>query len=195
MSIRETLEAAIAALPIGAYVATDADGTLWMGDTGDDAMRWIAAAVDPQVDVPAYLAREAVDYAGACRESALTLNRVGGATDAFEAFLADRLRPRSWLIEALREAGERGVEVVVVTAAPADAARHAARVMGLHDWPVLGIEVFDDELVEPAPVGPGKVAAWRAAGLPQPVIAIGDSVHDHPLLDSATRGFLVGPDD
>lgn len=188
---REAVSEAIAALGPGDWVATDADGTLWAGDCGDDAMRWLKAEREPNLDVAAYLAREVVDYVGACRESAEHLARLG-VTPGLRAFLAPRLRLRRWLVDALRAAEARGVRVVVVTAAPRAAALEAVAHFGL-GWPVIGIQVADGRVVEPAPVGPGKAAAWRAAGYPAPAVALGDSVYDEPLLGLAARGFRVAP--
>ncbi|MCA9546317.1 MAG: haloacid dehalogenase-like hydrolase, partial [Myxococcales bacterium] len=188
---RATVEAALAALGPGDLVATDADNTLWAGDCGDDAMRWLKAAREPGLDVAAYLAREQVDYAGACRESAEHLARLG-LTPGLRAFLATRLRLRGWLVQALQAAEGRGAAVVVVTAAPLDSAREALAHFGL-PWPALGITVRDGAVVEPAPVGPGKALAWQAAGHAAPAVALGDSVHDEPLLALATLGFRLDP--
>ncbi len=188
----ETVCAALAAVPAGAWVATDADGTLWAGDCGDDCMRWLKATREPSLAVDAYLAREQVDYAGACIESAVHLDRLGGADPSLRAFLSTRLSLRPWLVAALRAAEARGVHIGVVTAAPAAAAREALAHFGLA-WPVLGITVQAGVVQAPAPVGPGKPAAWQAAGLPVPAVALGDSVHDEPLLAHAERGFRLVP--
>ena len=51
------VDAALDALRPGDRVATDADGTLWAGDVGDDSVRWVGAELEPTYDVAAYLRR------------------------------------------------------------------------------------------------------------------------------------------
>ena len=193
-----SVEAALAQLGPGDRVATDADGTLWSGDGGDEAVRWVAAAYDPSVDVAAYLHREEVDYGGACRQAAeilATVNDLDAPTPVgnLQAWLGAQLHPRRWLVDALRAAAERGVEVVVVTAAPRDSALRALRATGLPAWPVVGIEVQQGAVVEPAPVDEGKPLAFAQRYAGQPAVALGDSRHDIPLLQAARQGFWLRP--
>jgi phosphoserine phosphatase len=188
--------AAIAAVPAGGYIATDADGTLWAGDVGDDTVRCAAASWAPGVDVEAYLALIAADYGRGTRAAAEHLRGVPEETarETLRAFFAPRLRPRRWLVEALAQAAGRGVRVHVVSASPRLAAEIGVSLLGA-DWPVIGIELdADGRVVEPAPVFEGKVEAWRARGLPPPAVALGDSPWDEPLLRSAALGFRLLPE-
>ncbi len=188
-----TVLAAVAAVPAGAHIATDADGTLWTRDTGDDLVRCGAESdVWPEVDVDAYLAFIEADYHGGCRLSAEMLRGLptGAVQAAFRDYFAPRFGPRQWLIDALLEAERRGVTVVAVTAAPQTGAEVSLSLAGC-DWPAIGVQLAEVGCVEPAPVGDGKVGAWKARGLPRPALALGDSKWDRPLLEFAERGLLV----
>ncbi len=189
------VDAAIDALPVGACVATDADGTLWAGDVGDDTVRWIGAEVEPSYDVAAYLRRMVTDYHGGCREAATALHPHAHHVDALRRFLATRIRPRAHLVAALRRALDRGVHVWIVSASPALSARVGATLVGLDGIGVLALETTPDGVIEPATVGPGKVAAWQARGLPPVNLALGDSRWDEPLLAHAHVGFWLDEPD
>ncbi len=185
--------AAIAAVPAGAYVATDADGTLWDADVGDDTVRCAAETWARGTDVEAYLAALAADYGRGTRLAAEHLRgvRPDVARAALRTFFAPRLHPRRWLVDALSGAAARGVNVVVVSASPRLAAEVGVALVGVR-WPVVAIELdAAGAVVEPAPVIEGKVAAWRARGLPPPALALGDSPWDVPLLESAAVSFRL----
>ncbi|MBM4344839.1 MAG: haloacid dehalogenase-like hydrolase [Deltaproteobacteria bacterium] len=191
-----TVLAALAAVPPGGVIATDADETLWAGDVGDEVMRraesgdpWPAGCVD-FADYEHQMSGG--DYQGACRWSAQVLDRAP-AQQARLALLPTlaRVAPRRWLFDALHAAADRGVQVWVVSASPLAVVQWAVAAHGLRATGILGIEVRDGAAVEPAPVGWGKVAAWQARGLPQPAVALGDSTWDGPLLAMASQGFLL----
>ncbi len=186
--------AAIGAAQPGAYIATDADGTLWGCDVGDDLVRCLAQ-LDPRVDLEAYLKRMDFDYHGGCREAAdlLRAREMSTVAPALTEFLTPRLNPRTALVDALRAAEARGVKVWVVSASPRDAAAVGLAMLGV-DWPIIGIEPDGPRsgvFRAPVPVGEGKVEAWYARGLPQPALAFGDSKWDRPLLESAAQGFYL----
>ena len=190
------LVAAVRAVPSGGCIATDADGTLWAADVGDDVVR--CAAEHPlwrhlDVDLPAYLARVEADYHTAVRDAATLLAQVdeGAARAALSAYLAPRLGPRRYLIDALEEAVARGARVHVVSASPRVAAEEGLRLLGL-TWPVLGIEAkASGGFVEPVPVDEGKPAAWAALGFAPPDLSLGDSKWDAGLLRMARLGLRV----
>ncbi len=195
---RDTVLAAVAAVPAGAFIATDADGTIWAADVGDDLVRcaalggpWAAA----EVDVERYLGLMESDYVRGCLTSAeLTRGRDPQVMRAaLAAFYEPRLGPRTWLLDALARAADRGVKVWVVSASPRIAAEAGLALLDL-DWPAIGIEPEGDEpwvFVEPPSVGEGKVGAWLREGLPRPALALGDSKWDLPLLESAERGLRL----
>ncbi len=188
------VDAALEALRPGQRVATDADGTLWAGDVGDDSVRWVGAELEPTYDVAAYLRRMETDYEGGCREAAEALRGRAPLRAALARFLAPRLRPRDHLVSALRACIERGVEVWIVSASPRLAAEVGADLVGLQGARVLAIETpgtAPGVFTEPVTVGEGKVAAWRSLGLPPPAVALGDSKWDLPLLESAGAGYLL----
>lgn len=184
----------------GAWIATDADGTLWDGDVGDDVMRCAAADptgwAAPDVDLEAYLARLEVDYHGACRHAADVAHRAPPevARPALRAFLVPRLRLRRYLVDALLEAARRGVSVYVVSASPRLAVEVALGLFELGGMAIIALEHDEaGRFVEPASIGDGKVDAWRVRGLPAPALAFGDSRWDLPLLHSAGLGMRLLP--
>ncbi len=191
-----TTIAALRAVPPGAFIATDADETLWAGDVGDEVMRR-AEAGDPWPTggvVFADYEREMGhgDYQGACRWSARVLAQADAARAQAALLPAlDQVSPRRWLFDELNAASDRGVQVWVVSASPRPVVQWGVARHGLRAAGVIGIEVQDGAAQEPAPVGWGKVAAWQRLGLPQPAVALGDSAWDGPLLAMAQRGILL----
>jgi phosphoserine phosphatase len=190
------LVAAVRAVPAGGCIATDADGTLWAADVGDDVVRCAAEHAlwaHLKVDLPAYLARVEADYHTAVRDAAALLAQVdeAAARAALSAYFEPRLGPRRYLIDALIEATERGTRVHVVSASPRLAAEEGLRLLGL-SWPVLAIEALPGGgFVEPVPVDEGKPAAWAALGFAAPDLSLGDSKWDAGLLRMAKVGLRL----
>lgn len=193
--------AAIAALPPGAWIAADADNTLWSGDVGDEVVR-VAAAGAPwtahSVNLRRYFELMESAYEAGCRLAAQVLSEVpfDEARPRLEPALAATIRPRAWLVDALIAAMDRGVRFAVVSASPAPAIALVANVHGLGAAHVLAVTVdrhAPGGFVEPVTVGWGKVHAWQAQGWPQPDIALGDSKWDLPLLAHAKQGFWLIP--
>lgn len=192
---------ALAALQPGQVVATDADNTLWAGDVGDELVR--KAATPPyspwlpgDADLAWYADEMERDYPRACRYAAEVLLRVDldAARPAVEHAIRERVRPRRWLIQALRQAISRGVQVVLVSASPRLAVELGAELFDLRDCPILAVDCLSldpPRFAEPVPIGEGKVQAWQASGRAPPDVALGDSVWDGPLLRSARVGLLV----
>jgi hypothetical protein len=191
--------AALQSLPPGAQVATDADNTLWSGDVGDEVVR--VAGSPPhapwqpgQVDLPWYLDAMETDYAAGCRYAALVLQHVAPtmAKPVLAAAFRNRVRPRRWLLAGLQAAMARGVRVTIVSASPRLAVEVGAELFGLAACPIVAVDAQDTRaVVEPAPIGEGKVQAWQLRQLPPPDLALGDSRWDLPLLQSARLGLLV----
>lgn len=200
----ETLRA-IAAVPAGRWIATDADNTMWAGDVGDELVRFAASKPDwwsaDVVRLSWYLNEmEHGDYVGACCHAAkvwaaLPDGLQAAARAELAVWLAGCVRPRHWLLQALLTAEGRGVEVVVISASPRAAVEVAAGRMAVGHWPVLALDADRDgasaTLREPVSVGDGKVLAWQASGRTPPALALGDSRWDLPLLHSAGVGHLV----
>ncbi len=195
---REVL-ALLDALPPGARVATDCDGTVWQGDIGDDVV--VAAARFPErfaslpepVDFDAYRARLDTDYEGACLYACDVLRGVDPAVAkaCLRAVVPDDFAPRAWFVDALNDAMDRGVEVWLVSASPLLAVEVGAEIVGLQRAHKVGIELAEEGFVAPWPIGEGKPAAWRARGLPPADVALGDTRWDQPLLDSAVTGCML----
>ena len=193
--------AAIDALSAGSFIATDADNTLWAGDVGDEVVH--IASTNPwvpwepgTVDFGWYEREIEDNYGLACKFSAELIARVpdGSATVRLRDAIAARVAPRTWLIDALRAAAARGVQVWLVSASPRLAVELGAELYGLGAMAILAVDCrpgHPPAFAEPVPIGEGKVAAWRARGLPAPDLALGDSSWDLPLLRSARTGFLL----
>lgn len=196
-----TVLAAIAALAPGSMLATDADETLWRGDIGDEVVRRAATApFDPwksgDADFVWYQAELARDYINACRYSAEVVVRADpqAVRPVMAAVVREHLRPRRWLVAALRAAQARGVHVVIVSASPRLAVEAGAALFGLDACPIIAVDCLQADPAafnEPVPIGDGKVAAWTVQNLPPPDLALGDSKWDGPLLRSARRGLLL----
>lgn len=192
---------ALAALPRGATVATDADNTVWAGDVGDEVV--LLAATPPhtpwlpgQADFAWYMGQMESNYPGGCRFAAELMARVNvhDAQGPVEAALRERVRPRRWLVRALREAMQRGVQVWLVSASPRPVVEVGARLFGLEGCSLIAVDclgVDPARFAEPVPIGQGKVDAWTQLGLPPPDLAMGDSSWDLPLLGSARQGMLL----
>lgn len=193
--------AAIDALPAGSFIATDADNTLWAGDVGDEVVRIASAAPfapwrEGEVDFSWYEREIEDNYIDACKFSAALIARVpeGSTTQRLREAIDTRVKPRTWLIDALRAASQRGVHVWLVSASPRLPVELGAALFGLDGTAIIAVDCSAGQaptFVEPVPIGEGKVAAWQARGLPTPDLALGDSAWDLPLLRSARCGFLL----
>lgn len=194
---------AIAQVPEGGWIATDADNTLWAGDVGDEVVR--TAQTPPyapwqpgDANLDAYFALMDVSYVDGCRFSAQLLASVDAQharARLSEALLA-RVQPREWLTEALRAAMARGVKVLVISASPLPIVQLGVELFGLQGALVIGLECTltpAPHFVEPLPVGFGKPAALIARGLPRPDLALGDSRWDLPLLHHARASCWLLP--
>lgn len=192
---------ALAALPRGATVATDADNTVWAGDVGDELVLLAATAphtpwLPGQADFAWYMGQMESNYPGGCRFAAELMARVSRqeAQGPLEATLRERVRPRRWLVRALREAMQRGVQVWLVSASPRPVVEVGARLFGLEGCSLIAVDclgVDPARFAEPVPIGQGKVDAWTQLGLPPADLALGDSSWDLPLLGSARQGMLL----
>lgn len=202
---RQAVEAALAQLPRGTYIAADADNTLWAGDVGDEVVK--VAGETPylpwqpgQIDVAKYFAMMEHAYIEGCCYSAETLSQVPwhAAQPRLESALKQRVFPRQWLISALQQAMTRGVQLVVISASPQPIVEMGVELFGLTGCKVIAVKHVrapEPHFFQPLPIGFGKVHAWQAAGLPQPAVALGDSRWDLPLLAHAVEGFWLTPAD
>ena len=200
---RAQVLAASAKLPAGAWIAADADNTLWAGDVGDEVVH--AAAIAPHdpwqagvVSLEQYVTLMDHSYADGCRFSAQLLASVDPllARARLKELFATRVKPRTWLIAALQEAMARGVNLVVISASPLPAVQLGLELFGLSGADVIGLECTltpAPTFVEPIPVGFGKPAALLAQGRPRPDLALGDSRWDLPLLHHAHAACWLIP--
>ncbi len=194
---RARVEAAIEAVASGEWIASDADETLWAADVGDEVVRLAELGASPwpvrSADF-AWYSKEMTDgdYAGACRYAALLLHghSVTAVRKALQPALASvQLRP--WLAQSLQKARQRGVFLAIVSASPTLVVEYTSELLQFPVDRVIGLDLHDGQVVEPASIGFGKVAAWQRTGLPQPRLALGDSRWDGPLLASAQQGLRL----
>jgi phosphoserine phosphatase len=202
-SNRTQVLTAIEQLPAGAWIAADADNTLWAGDVGDEIVR--AAATPPHTpwqpgdaSLERYFSLMDRSYADGCRFSAQLLASVDPAAARARLIqvFAARVTPRAWLITALQAAMARGVKLIVISASPLPAVQLGIELVGLQGAEAIGLEYAlapEPHFVEPIPVGFGKPAALIAQGKPRPDLALGDSRWDLPLLQHARVGCWLVP--
>jgi len=181
----------------------DWDDTCIHGDISHEALELLEHE-DPQGRVAHYRAACEADLYGAYRELVHTL--VAGRTHDEVRDLAERalargrergtlaLRPRMHHLVSTLQA--QGWWVRVVTASPAPLVQPLARRYGIPPEHVLGIRSAEargrylPELIEPVPIGPGKVDTLLAHTHRPPMFTTGDSWSDHPLMDKSRYVLL-----
>lgn len=186
-------------------VCTDADGTLWDGDSGVEFARWL---VDKQA-LPSglledYERRFAVDATGAY---AFLTRALAGQRERDVAEYAAYFVERVWrkrlyppMAELLAGLDRLGAALWILSASNRWLIEEAARLVGVPRSHVLGMAVkvdhgvLTDELDGPAVNGPGKLEAIDRFIGRRPIVAIGNSVHDLAMLTAATGAVvLVNP--
>lgn len=193
-------------------VVFDMDGTLLAVDAAEGlllrlrAEGRLAAEARALADGDPWEVYEALLARGEVMEAfALCACCFAGRTEAELAaevaadFATGRLPLRAPIVAlalALREAGHR---VWIVTGSPAALGRAVAARIGLDPALVVGIELeHDGDRLLPAvrgPVsgGPGKITAMALRIGRAPLLAVGDSVFDLPMLRHATIGGILVP--
>ncbi len=185
-------------------MAFDADGTLWRDDLGDAFFDFVVKkGIVTQRKFAEYRRLEAQDpgkaygFAVQCLAGMRYADVRTLARALSEAWLPSRVRP-----EIVALAGflyHAGMQVHVISASADVIVRVAVNAV-LGPWaPAHGIQVktrdgvLTDQLVRPLPFGDGKVAVFRSLEAGPLVVAVGDSVHDLPMLRNARMGIWAGP--
>jgi HAD superfamily phosphoserine phosphatase-like hydrolase len=187
----------------------DADGTLWNEDIGEAMFRWMAAGsllhgVEPS--------RDPFDV-WAEYESRVRKNRAEGYGWAVQCMAThSETEVRRWsrqlavawpnyrpeMVGLIGGLGQAGYEVWIVSASNSWIIQAAAPLVGVDPARGLGIhvEVVNDKLtgtlVQPLTCGAGKVTAIHEKIRKDPDIAVGDSMGDLELLESARHPLVVG---
>jgi HAD superfamily phosphoserine phosphatase-like hydrolase len=220
MQTHTTLDALLGAvdaldLPEGAWVISDADGTLWSTDVAGDAwdrliaerrMRTAAAAAMAQV------VREGGREPAVATWQAFLEGRIGDgpilaamtfcfagwreaevrafAADVYHRHVAERVYATT--VPFMRGLQERGLRVAVVTGSPRLLVEEAVRGMGLEECPVLGVDLeveaglLSTRVREPVTWREGKVHALAPLLDGAPIaVALGDSTGDLALMEAA----------
>lgn len=187
----------------------DCDGTLWSGDAGSGFMRW---TVEQRVLSPEAIARLDARYRGylagqvselaICGEmvqiyAGLTESQMrSAAAEFFRAQIDANIFPE--LRSLVGELQAAGVEIWAVSSTCDWVIEQGVRRFGISANRVLAarVEVRDgivtDRLVD-VPTDEGKVTALARAGILQPDVVFGNSVHDAAMLKIARRAFPVNP--
>jgi len=188
----------------GALWVTDADGTLWSGDVGDDFLRVLIA--DGALRSPpavydlfsAYEARVAADPADGYAWAVQLMAGMAEAEVAERAagFARRYLPPRrlDGMATLVAAALRHGTAVHVVSASNSWVVRAAVDLLGLPSARVSGVEVavegglLTDRIIPPVTYRGGKVAVL---GGRRPTLASGDSLGDLELLRTAELALVV----
>lgn len=110
----------------------------------------------------------------------------------------DAARILQWVPALLQELWRRDVEPVVVTGAPHVVVEEHARRLGISHVLGLVLEARDGRLTGRLEARPGtseskrRVVADLVASGWRPVLAVGDSESDRPLLDAAPAQLIIG---
>jgi len=187
----------------------DCDGTLWSGDAGSGFMRW---TVEQKVLSPEAIARLQERYRGylagqvsefeICGEmvqiyAGLTKSQMkSAAAEFFRTEIDANIFPE--LQALVGELQAAGVEIWAVSSTCDWVIEEGVQRFGISSDRVLAarVEVQDgivtDRLID-VPTDEGKVAALARAGIHQPDVVFGNSVHDAAMLKIARRAFPVNP--
>jgi HAD superfamily phosphoserine phosphatase-like hydrolase len=193
--------------PAGPRLACfDADGTLWSEDIGEAFFRWLIAsdrlpALRGQRDIyEAYEARVREDrtagYAWAVQ--AMAGNREEDVLEWSRWLVAAWPNVRPAMVGLVRGLQAEGVETWIVSASNLWTIRAAAPFVGFDSAQTMGIAVrardgvLTDEVVRPVVCMEGKVEAIRARFGADPLLAVGDSLGDLAMLESAACPLVVG---
>lgn len=194
-------------------VAFDMDGTLIEGDIGE---LLLLRRVDAGEPLPALRAWLGADDLRAAYEAALALPppephyvacALGGEGLDAEAvsarvcaFLEEgAIRGRTPVLQLLRALAAAGHTVVVVTGSLRLVGEALVRALDLPVDRVIGQELVMDgprlggAVRGPVLCGAGKITAWRSAGLDAPLLVLGDTPPDLPLMGTARIGAVAVP--
>ena len=196
-----------------APVAFDMDGTLLVGDLGEDVLFARLAAEGPGPALRALLGPDVrAAYAHALAHgpdplhyAACGLALEGWSVDAAAAAAAEafargavRVRPKVCALAQAFAAAGHPLWIVTGTATPL--ARAFAAHAGLPVAGVLGMELvvaagrYTGAVDGPVLCGPGKVEAWALRGPGRaPALVVGDTALDLPLMSIATVGAVGVP--
>jgi HAD superfamily phosphoserine phosphatase-like hydrolase len=190
--------------PVAAF---DADGTLWDKDVGEAFLRWLAAGGllrdvtrDPVALWNEYEHRverdRAAGYSWAVQIMAGHMLSDIETWSRQMAYAWPNYRPAMKALVADLETA--GIEPWIVSASSLWVVRACAGQAGFAPERCLGIHVevedgiLTDRVVRPVTCGPGKVEAIdRAIGV-RPLLAVGDSMGDLEMLESARFPLVVG---
>jgi HAD superfamily phosphoserine phosphatase-like hydrolase len=208
-AFQQALSAALDEPGAGKLACFDADGTLWSEDIGEAFFRWLAAgALLPPLDP----ARDPFDvYAE--YEARVHVSRAAGFAWAVQcmAGLVEtdvrrwcRQMAVAWpnyrpaMIGLVAGLAEAGCEVWLVSASNVWIVEASAPLVGVDPARVLGLRVavedgrLTERVVPPVTCNAGKVEAIRARLGRTPDIAVGDSLGDLEMLESARVPLVVG---
>ena len=189
--------------------ALDCDGTLWAPDSGEEFFYWeishrLLAEEVARWALPRYEEYRAgrVGEAEMCGEM-VTLHAGLSAAEldrAAEEFFRERIEPKIFLelLQLTRRLQAEGCELWAVSSTNDWVVRAGARRFGIADNHVIAASaVIEDGKVTSrllrVPTGPDKAVALKTALTGPPDVALGNSLHDLAMLETARQAFVVNP--
>lgn len=189
---------------IGLPVVFDADGTLWRGDVGEDFLRY---AIHQKLYGGSYRRYESLLKDSPARAYAYCVEVMAGQSEErltaeCAAFFAERYAGRIFrfvrpLLNRLRRAN---CSVWICSASPKWNVIPGALALGIPSEHVIAVDcdvtsgVLTGEVMQPVPVGPGKVH-WLKRRQLVPVLAVGNGELDVDMLEYARHALVVSPPD
>lgn len=122
-----------------------------------------------------------------------------GKENLFGIDIAKGLAVRPHVKALMEEVVKTGCKVYVVTASSEEVVKSALHYWHFPEVPCLGVRneerdgIFTDAIQEPAPIIEGKVACIKQCISPDkhPILAVGDSVNDLPMLEYSDIKVVV----
>ena len=112
-------------------------------------------------------------------------------------FTAGRVRLRAEVVELVRATHEAGHRAWLVTGGSVWVGRAVANRVGIAADRVIGVESelvdgrLTAQILEPVSAGAGKVVAWTHRNSARPLLTVGDSRYDLPLMVASELGGVL----
>lgn len=187
----------------------DCDGTLWSGDAGSGFMAWCQTSAMLSPESQDWLEERYAGYAlGDVSEAAICGNMVQVFAGIPEAdirvaaseFFRARIEPGIFaeMKQVLQRLQERKVDIWAVSSTCNWVIEEGVRELGIPANRVLAARVeiaggLATDRVLDVPTDVGKVAALARAGVTEPDVVFGNSIHDAAMLAIARQPFSVNP--
>ena len=184
----------------------DMDGTLLEGDLSEGLYRERVALQPPSPELLTLFAGRPLEDPNILpiREGCMACSIVlAGMTPAQIVALVDewfadgRVRLRGEVVDLVKATNEAGHRAWMVTGGSVWVGRAVAERVGISKDRVIGVESalmdgrLTDQILEPVSAGAGKVVAWTRRTRARPLLTVGDSRHDLPLMVASELGGVL----